>query len=456
MGGLKCISCEKPISRYDDYLRCTKACRGEFHIACVGISVTQFTDMKKSGGARLWSCSACDLQPAIRPRSKSTDEPASASAASVDILGGQISKNRGASSVVVASTCEGCSKLVDHFSAIITDLEARMTAELKSMKAQLMAEFKSVLQEELRPGGGLSGHTADVSDACRPSGMDTCVTGLTGSSYARAAAGSASIGDFASYSNMVKNRTQPAVIIRPKNPNQENSLTKNDMMKNINPVDSEFQLARVKHVRGGGVLVSCKSGAETKKLKKIAEEKLADTYEIKETRGISPRVRVVGISENISESVLLSMIRKNNASIVDNTSDCKLVKFASTKRNDKVYQATLQLDRKTYERVIRAGNLFIGYDSCTVYDAVEAYRCYKCNGYLHSSKSCSKPCSCPRCGGGHSVKDCTATALSCSNCVKLKNKDISVKTDHAAWDTINCRAYALVCDGLRSDILSPQ
>lgn len=257
-----------------------------------------------------------------------------------------------------------------------------------------------------------------------------------------------------SYSEIVNSRVQPAVIIKPKNPNQSNSQTKSDMLKSVNPADSDFQLAKVKHVRNGGVLVSCKNKSDTERLMKIAQENLAGSYEIKETFGVRPRIRVAGISERFSAEVLLQVIRKCNTSLVRDDSDFSVIKIAETKRNGKVFQAVLQVDKNTYNRVIKAGNLFIGYDSCPVYDAIEAIRCFNCNEFHHSSKKCSKSCSCPRCGDNHTVKDCNATALCCSNCMKLKTKDTEVETNHAAWDILKCKAYNLECEKMRKDILS--
>lgn len=257
-----------------------------------------------------------------------------------------------------------------------------------------------------------------------------------------------------SYSDIVNNRAQPAVIIKPKDPSQSNSQTKSDMLENINPADSNFQLVKVKHVRNGGVLVSCKDKEDTERLKKIAQEKLADSYEIKETFGIRPRIRVSGFGQNFSEDVLLQVIRKCNTSLVVKDSECSVIKIAPTKRDSRVFQAILQLDKCTYNRVIRVGNLFIGYDSCPVYDAVKVLRCFNCNEFHHSSKNCSKSCSCPRCGGSHLVKDCKAAKLSCSNCLKLKSIDAEVNNEHAAWDIIKCKAYSLACDKMREDILS--
>lgn len=260
------------------------------------------------------------------------------------------------------------------------------------------------------------------------------------------------------YADVLKNKAMPAVIIKPKNQEQNNSQTKTDILQNINPADTNIQITKIKNIRNGGVLIGCNSKDENNRFKKMAEEKLnSNEYEVTEVRGINPRIRVVGMTEKFTEEELINYIKKMNSQLINNTSDCKLIKFYPTKRNNNIFQAILQVDKISYEKVIKAGNLFIGYDSCSVFDAVEILRCFKCNEFNHSSNFCKKPYTCPRCGENHAVKDCKSDNLGCVNCIELKsrqNSDISVT--HAAWDTNNCAAYILARDKLRSDLLNLQ
>lgn len=183
------------------------------------------------------------------------------------------------------------------------------------------------------------------------------------------------------------------------------------------------------------------------------QEKLSDSYEVRAVRGVSPRIRITGISEDYTRDTLLDCLVKLNSSVFLSDSECKIISFLPTKKNKEVFQAVLQIDKSTYERAIDRGHLLVGYDSCRVYEAVEVFRCYRCNTYNHSSKSCSSPVSCPRCSGPHDVKHCTSTALTCSNCTKLNNGDSSVSVNHAVWDIGKCTAYIQVCNKLRNDIL---
>lgn len=175
---------------------------------------------------------------------------------------------------------------------------------------------------------------------------------------------------------------------------------------------------------------------------------------MKAVHGVSPRIRIAGISEVYSENTLLDYIRRLNPTVFSVDSKCTLLKFQSIKKKKESFQAVLQIDKVTYDRAIKRGYLLVGYDSCKVSDAIEVFRCFKCNEFEHSSRSCSSPLCCPRCSGSHEVKQCQSLTLSCSNCKKLHVKDINVAIDHAAWDTSRCCAYIQACEKLRSDVLS--
>lgn len=254
------------------------------------------------------------------------------------------------------------------------------------------------------------------------------------------------------YADALKNKSQPAVIVLPKNQNQSNIQTKSDIKEKINPIESNLKLSKVRNVKNGGILIGCQTQEDNEKFSKMVQDKLSDSYEIREVRGINPRIRVVGITEKFEDNELLNIIKKSNTGLISSKCDLKLIKYFPTKKNKHIFQAVLQLDKLTYDKVIRVGNLFVNYDSCVIYDAIEIYRCFTCNQFNHSSNKCNKPLSCPRCGEQHDIKSCKSNTLYCTNCSKLDN----VSTDHAAWDVNKCTAYIRERDKLRNDILGPQ
>lgn len=258
-----------------------------------------------------------------------------------------------------------------------------------------------------------------------------------------------------SYAAIVKNRALPAVIIQPKDSTQKHSQTKSDIGNTVDPIVGDLHLCKVKNIKGGGVLIGCKSRQENEKIRKAMVEKMGDSYVVKELHGVSPRVRVVGMTDQLSEDALLTLMMKCNRGLFSESSEVKIVKIFPTKKNADIYQCILQLDMLSYNKVIKARNIFVGFNSCYVYDAIEIYRCYNCNAYHHSSKSCEKPVSCPLCSQNHDLKSCTSSQRKCSNCHLLNNQhSLNIDTNHAVWEKEKCAAYERAVDKLRDDILA--
>lgn len=224
------------------------------------------------------------------------------------------------------------------------------------------------------------------------------------------------------YADVLKDKSQSAVIIYPKDSNQPLNITKSDILSNINPTVENLQISKVKSVKDGGILIGCKTEADNVKLKEMVQQKMDNFYEVKNVAGFRPRLRVVGMTENFSSDDVSNYLLKCNPGIFVNDSGFKILKIFPTKKNESIWQMVIEVEKLTYDRALKAGNVFVGYDSCTVYDAVEIFRCFKCNEYNHSSKNCKKTVSCPVCSENHELKECQSRKKKCSNCCNLKIK----------------------------------
>nr|CAI5827432.1 unnamed protein product [Callosobruchus analis] len=164
------------------------------------------------------------------------------------------------------------------------------------------------------------------------------------------------------YSDVLRNKTQPAIVIRPKNANQSVVQTRSDILKSVDPVEANLHLGKVRDIKDGGLLVGCKSKADNLKLLSIAKQKLGNSYDIKEVTGINPRIRLVGMSKAYSEEQINSYLLKSNPEVFCGDVECRVLKTYPTKKNNNVYQAEIQLDRISYERAMKAEHLFVGSD----------------------------------------------------------------------------------------------
>nr|CAH7723632.1 unnamed protein product [Callosobruchus chinensis]CAH7724844.1 unnamed protein product [Callosobruchus chinensis] len=248
---------------------------------------------------------------------------------------------------------------------------------------------------------------------------------------------------------------KPAVIIKPKDNKQTTQTTKTDMLQHINPASENLQISGVKNIRHGGLLVGCSSDNDSAKLKKMVTEKLADKYEIKDVSSFSPRIRVSGMSEKPSEVNLVETLRSQNKGIIGDNSRCKILEIKPVRKRNDVFQALLQVDIETYNRIMSVSNgkLLLGYDVCAVFDAVTIKRCFNCSAFSHMSNECkNQQLHCPRCGENHLVKNCKSTTLKCINCIKSNNeKNTSFDVIHAAWDA-KCPCYVLKVEEFKSSL----
>lgn len=256
-----------------------------------------------------------------------------------------------------------------------------------------------------------------------------------------------------SYSSVLCNSSKSAVVVKPKS-NQDNKQTKSDIMNNVIPADTGININKIKHIRDGGLLLSCQSSEENSRLKKLAQEKLSENYEIREVKGLHPRIRIVGLSEKLDPESICKLVVKQNNEIISSPLDCKVVRIGATKKKADVFQATLQLNIVDYNRVIENGYLLVGLDICKVYDAIEIMRCYKCNGFNHSKFNCKNAVSCPKCSLSHDLNTCPSDKFRCVNCSSMKEKspDLAIDLEHAAWDHERCHAFKMAVSKLKSDL----
>ncbi|VEN45057.1 unnamed protein product [Callosobruchus maculatus] len=126
------------------------------------------------------------------------------------------------------------------------------------------------------------------------------------------------------YSDVLRNKTQPAVVIRPKNANQSVVQTRSDILKSVDPVEANLHLGKVRDIKDGGLLVGCKSKADNLKLLSIAKQKLGNSYDIKEVTGINPRIRLVGMSKAYSEEQINSYLLKSNPEVFCGDVECTI------------------------------------------------------------------------------------------------------------------------------------
>lgn len=262
-----------------------------------------------------------------------------------------------------------------------------------------------------------------------------------------------------SYANKLKNASECSVIIKPKNSSQTVKQTKSDVLHSIKPLSSDIEISSVKSVSNGGLVIKCANKLHSEKLLDIASNKLPDTYNIKKTPLILPRLRFVGIPEGLDKNDIATYALTQNPHLFHKDSICEVKKIWSTSKSENTLQAECLVDADSYKKLLDTGHLLIGLNGCTVYDAVTVLRCFKCNAFNHGSSQCKKNPVCPVCSESHVLKDCLVnkdkTKFSCLNCSHLRNSQhLDIDTSHAVWDYNRCFAYKLALAKLKQDVFN--
>lgn len=242
------------------------------------------------------------------------------------------------------------------------------------------------------------------------------------------------------------------VCIKPKNVNQSNVMTRSEMLHNINPVDASIHVSKIKNIREGGVVVSCSSNEEVGKFKHLADSKLSSNYEIKELNAVKPRIRIVGLTDKHDADVLITYLKKQNKHVFLENCSIDVIDVIPLKKNNRVFQAKLSLDIDSYKRAIHESSLFVGYDCCSVYDAIELRMCYRCCGFAHIAKNCNRDRKCPKCSEDHGIGECGITdekLFKCFNCISRGNTSFN----HAAWSS-QCPVFLEKLGKFKSDMFN--
>jgi hypothetical protein len=112
----------------------------------------------------------------------------------------------------------------------------------------------------------------------------------------------------------------------------------------------------VKNTKDSGLLVGFSCPDDNVRFKKLALEKLSDKYNIRELKDVHPHLKIVSMTERYEEAEfigLLEHVLKNNEALKPDTT-YKLIKYWPTKRNREIFQAVVQVDRATYDKLIAA------------------------------------------------------------------------------------------------------
>lgn len=247
--------------------------------------------------------------------------------------------------------------------------------------------------------------------------------------------------------NVVNNPNLPSssrkpenvIVIKPIDTNQESKITMAAIKSKISP--TKKNIIKVRNAAKGSVLIECSSKEDIQNLKTDAEQKLGEAYSISIPEKKLPKLRVFGISDEMSAEDIKKRLIQQNENIFNDNSVINIFNVSPAKNSDR-FVFKLECDPEAFSLALLCGKLKIGWDICFVHEIVEVLRCFKCNKYGHLSKKCTEnEHTCPKCSGNHDHSECQSTEAKCSNCVRSNiDLNMNLDTNHFAWST-ECEVY---------------
>lgn len=242
------------------------------------------------------------------------------------------------------------------------------------------------------------------------------------------------------YASVAKTKTNGKVlIIKPVadklNPAESRSLI-NSKLK-----PSKYQLRGISSTQNGGVIVELPSSAEREKLKTDAVTNLGDNFVVSTPIGSRPRIRLFGFTVEYNAVDLVNILKEQNASVMSDNTHISVIHIFQSKKN-KRFGAFLQVDSRTFNKMIAVDKIFIGWDSCQANEDLNIRRCYKCWGFNHVSSKCSADLQkCPLCCGNHHQNECDSSIEKCAVCSDVVAKNhLNIDTNHSVFSK-NCPSY---------------
>lgn len=236
-----------------------------------------------------------------------------------------------------------------------------------------------------------------------------------------------------SFAEVLRSSILPTVVIKPKQDKQKCEATLQRVRENI--VGSELLVRDTKNIRGGGIVISCANAADTMKMKQLIDQNIGNDYDVCLPEIKKPRVKISNISSELTSDEILNDVMNKNDFLRDATIQIK--KVMKDKHKD-TQDVVAEVDCKSFESMMIARKLFIGWRRCNVVEHIYLKRCFKCCGFSHIASECQHNIACSKCAGSHKSGDCDGKQYLCVNCSAANGKyGLNLATNHHAWSR-NC------------------
>lgn len=240
----------------------------------------------------------------------------------------------------------------------------------------------------------------------------------------------------ATFANVLRAAARPTVMIKPKCDNQNAATTSKEIKEKINHRD--VNVCGMRKIRGGGVILSCDTDAASMKMKTMIEQNFGEKYEVVLPKVLKPRVKIFRVDTD-EDNIVNELMERNEWLAGSEIVVKKVIKRKNA--NDEEYDVVLEVDQDSFEKLMSAGRVHLGWRTCRVVHHVHLTRCFKCCGYGHVAEKCTNKLACSKCGDEHKIENCKAKQMKCINCSVMNDKfKMKLKTDHRPWSN-SCEVF---------------
>jgi hypothetical protein len=173
------------------------------------------------------------------------------------------------------------------------------------------------------------------------------------------------------------------VVVKPKLAGQKSEITRNDIKKKIDP--TQIPVNNVRMVSNGAVVVQCTSKDDLEECREQIEKEFGENFDITVLDKIKPLLKIVGLSEMMTETDLVRKTKTQNDFIGENA----VISVVELKEKRNKIFATVKMDGESFRNTMLNERIIVGWDRCRVYENVNVTRCYNCAGYMHIAKNCT-------------------------------------------------------------------
>lgn len=244
-----------------------------------------------------------------------------------------------------------------------------------------------------------------------------------------------------SYASIIKKQTVvqkqnyfEVITIKSKSECNDVKKLRANFLKTVDPIANKLKFDSIRMVFSNPQLIVRTTCKETVVFL-IGDLTTNNAFEVNRIDLKNPKMIVRNIPKDIPLENLQTAIRNQNFPDMPNEAfkeEVKLV-FKTGEKHRSTVDWVVETSPRIRSHILKSQSLYIDSQRCKVEDFFRLRRCFKCQGFGHSSARCRREDKCSHCSEQHRIEDCTNLALkpTCINC-KLSKK---APHDHKASDS---------------------